>query len=88
MPVAATPLAQLVADMRRKAHGSPSAVVIHRWDEPLAQTFLDSLVPLLDMDDAIWLVPQDTVVSIEPPVGWPEAVVLDFSREVDKRTYA
>ena len=82
------PLAQLVAELRAKAQGSPSAVVIHGCDDAPAQMFLSQLMPLLDEADAVWLVPAGTAPATEPPPAWPGAVVLDGSREVDARTYA
>ena len=82
------PLAQLVGELRAKAHGSPSAVVIHGWDEAPAQVFFGHITALLDENDAFWLVPAKTAQSMEPPPTWPGAVVLDLSREVDARTYA
>lgn len=84
----ALPLVQLVTAVREQAHGSPSAVVIHRWEEVSAQMFFRCLSPLLEGDDAIWLVPADAAQRTEPPSAWPAAVVLDFSRDADKRTYA
>jgi hypothetical protein len=86
--VTTQPLAQLVADIRAKAYGSPSAVVIHGWDDLPAQRLLAHLATLLDSDDAIWLVSTAAAQAPEPPLAWPGAVVLDFTQEVDRRTYA
>ena len=85
---AAQPMTQLVADVRGKADGSPIAVVMHGWDSMSVQSFLRHLAVLLDVDDAIWLVPADLAQVTEPPATWPDAVVLDFSQEADVRTYA
>jgi len=82
------PLAQLVAELRTTAQGSPSAVVIHGWDEAPAQMFLNHLLALLDEDDAVWLVPAGAAPATEPPPAWPGAVLLDCSRDADARTYA
>ena len=84
----AQPLLQLVTAVREQAHGSPSAVVIHRWEDASAQMFFRCLSPLLEGDDAIWLVPANAAQRTELPAAWPEAVVLDFSRDADQRTYA
>ena len=82
------PMGQLVATLREKARGSPTATIIHGWDHTPAQRFLECLSPLLDGDDAIWLAPADATNPTVPPAEWPGAVVLDFSRDTDARTYA
>jgi hypothetical protein len=81
------PLEELVVELRKQAHGSPIAVLIHGWDEQPAQMFLRAISPELNVDDAIWLVPYDGTKPAEAPSELPEAVVLDFSREPDRRTY-
>jgi hypothetical protein len=77
-----------MAALRVKAHGASSAIVIHGWEDASAQGFLDHIAPLLEGDDAIWLVPTKTESAPEAPSMWPAAVVFDLSHEVDKRTYA
>lgn len=86
-PAGERPLEELVADLRERANGSPIAVVIHGWKEGPAQMFLKAIFPLLDEDDAIWLVPPNGAGLAEVPSELPGAIVLDFSLDTDKRIY-
>ena len=78
---------EFVAHLRKEAEGIPQlTVVFHGCGSDTLKGFYSRLLPCLNHDDAIWFIPAQATRQTVPP-EFRNAVILDLSRDTDRRVY-
>lgn len=84
-PAPKVSLGELLGELRTRVFGLPLTFILHGWGETSAEEFLKLLRPLLQNDDALWLIPAADAMPSTPASDG--AVILDTTRDTDQRIY-
>ncbi len=87
-PVAeATTLKSFLNQLREEVGGMPLTILVHGWGSTPSDAFYQALAPLLNEQDALWLIPSHASAAPDTINGPGGAVVLDLDQDTPRRTY-